>query len=116
MVLYYYGKHGKLQKERFGIFYFNFLFLNHNKGENYTFLHFKNLFKDKKLQKATIYCILKCYDDQGHIDHKPCSCRPKKMSSSDLKKINIECNSKTGVTQSMLENKFSVYPWTVEKT
>ena len=55
-----------------------FYSLNHDKGKFYTFLHFKKLSKDKKLHKATIYRILRRYDDQGHIDRKSGSGRPRK--------------------------------------
>ena len=86
--------------------------LNHNKGKSYTYKHFKH----SGLSRAVIYKILSRFDENGNVDRKSGSGRPKILSKENQKKLLKDVNHKSGVSQRKLASKYGVSHVTIGKT
>ena len=76
------------------------------KGKNYTYKHFKNSW----LSKASIYKIMKTFDERGSVIRKKGSGRYKALSKKDQTKLIKDVNHKDGVSQRKLANKYVMIP------
>ena len=67
-----------------------------------------NHFLQEKVQRRTIYYIIKRYEESDTIVDKPRSGRPKKLTTGQLTRLKRLVNNKTGISLRRLSSKFKV--------